>query len=70
MKYTSPDMEITEVELHALMNPSITKADGDAGIGMGDPNDPTLPIPGVPGTAQGRRYDIWADPEEEEEENF
>ena len=60
-------MEATEIELHPLMNPSITQTGGSAGVGLADPNDPTDP---TPGTAQSRRKDIWTDPEEEEEENF
>ena len=60
--YLKPNIEATEIELHPLMDPSITKAEGNAGVGIADPTDP------VPGTAQSRRKDIWTDPEEEEEE--
>lgn len=60
--YIAPSMEMTEIELHPLMVPSVTNTGGDAGVDKADPADP------VPGTAQGRRKDIWTDPEEEEEE--
>ena len=59
--YIAPSMEMTEIELHPLMDPSVTGAGGDAGVGLADPSDP------APGTAQSRRKDIWTDPEEEEE---
>ena len=64
-RYLKPSIETTEIELHPLMDPSVTQTGGDAGVGLADPNDPTDP---APGQAQSRRKDIWTDPEEEEEE--
>ena len=62
--YLKPNMEATEIELHPLMEPSITNTGGNAGVGKADPADPVPPV------AQGRRKDIWTDPDEEEEEDF
>ena len=63
--YIVPFVETTEIELHPLMDPSITGTTGTANdVTVADPNDP------IPNTADSRRKDIWTDPEEEEEENF
>ena len=62
--YLAPSMQTNEIELHPLMDPSITKADGNAGVGIADPTDP------VPTEAQSRRKDIWTDPEEEEDDQW
>ncbi len=63
--YIAPFVETTEIELHPLMDPSITGTTGTANdVSVADPTDP------IPGKADSRRKDIWTDPEEEEEENF
>lgn len=62
--YITPFVEIAEIELHPLMEPSLTTTSGDTGVVKADPDEP------VPGTAQSRRKDIWTDPEEEEEEQY
>ena len=57
-KYIPPLLETTEIELHPLLEPSITEVTGNAGVELADPDEP------IPGVAQSRRNNIWADPEE------
>ena len=59
--YITPLVETTEIELHPLLEPSITATGGDANVVKADPDEP------IPTTADSRRKDIWADPEEDEE---
>ena len=60
-EYLAPAVTTTKVRAHLLNTPSITKVDGDTGVSLADPDDE------IPGTAQSRRVDIWADEEEEED---
>ena len=57
-KYITPLLESTEIELHPLLEPSITEVTGNAGVGLAEPDEP------IPDEAQVRRNNIWADPEE------
>ena len=62
--YLAPATEILKMQMQSLLN-SVSGVKGDTGIGMGDDTDPDKPK-----TGDSRRYDIWTDPEEDEEENF
>ena len=57
--YICPSTQVVLVQLEAMIAAS-AKVDGQPGLTP----DPT---PGDPGDGKSRRKDIWADPEEEEE---
>ena len=61
-EYIAPAVITTKVRAHLLNTPSITKVEGDALVELADPTDP------IPGTAQSRRVDIWADEDEDEDQ--
>ena len=59
--YLAPSVTTTKVRAHLLNTPSITVVKGNAGVTLADP------AAVIPGTAQGRRVDIWSDEEDEED---
>ena len=61
--YIAPSVITTKVRAHLLNTPSITEVTGDTDIVL--PGSDEV----IPGTAQSRRVDIWAD-EEDEEDRF
>ena len=60
--YICPSTQVVLVQTEALMSVSDTKATVD-----GSDELTTDPTPGDASTGKSRKYDIWADPEEEEE---
>ncbi len=58
--YLAPATLTTEIELHPLLTPSITKTTGDTGVEVADPTD------AIPTTGQSRKS-VWDCDEEEEE---
>ena len=60
--YMAPAIIVDEMEVQLLDSASITSIDGDTGIVIAGPGET------IPGTAQGRRTEVWVD--EEFEENF
>ena len=55
--YIAPAVTTTKVRAQLLNTPSITKVEGDTGVSLPGPDDE------IPGIAQSRRVDIWADEE-------
>lgn len=57
--YICPSTQVVLVQLEEMIAAS-AKVDGNPAL---EPD----PTPGDPSTGKSRKYDIWADPEEEEE---
>ena len=58
--YLAPAIKFEEMDLESLMN-TVSNVNGNAGVTMGDENNPTAPRP-IEGDS---RQDIWADDEED-----